>query len=86
MLITYSVSDARFIGTVIAGRRIDVVVVVAQLGGGATLTTLKLVDCVTEAILRLAKAAFGVGVVARRRRGRRRGCGHDGEGERNEKE
>lgn len=72
------VRDARLVGAVIARRRIELVVVVVVVvvlsGGGAALAELKLVDGVAEALLRLTKAAVGVGFVGEGRRGRRGRC------------
>lgn len=64
--ITNGVGDARLIGTMIAGRRVEIVVVVKVLesmSSGASLTALKLLDCVTETVLRFAKTALRVGIV-----------------------
>jgi hypothetical protein len=75
--VTNGVCDARLIGTVIAGRRVEVVMVmklVVSMSSGASLTALKLLDCVSETLLCFAKTALGVGIVGDRRRRRRGRC------------
>lgn len=61
------VSDAWFVGAMIAGRRFNAKVVLSMSSGPA-LPPLELLDGVTETLLRFSEAAFGVGIVGRRRR------------------
>lgn len=72
------VSHAGLVRAMIAGRGIEVEVVVGvSVSGGSALAALELLDGVAEVILRLAKAgALGVGIVGDRRRRRRRGRCH----------
>lgn len=65
------VGHAGLLGTVTAGRGVEVVVaVLVGMGSGTSLAALELLDGIAETLLRLAKAALGVGIVGDRRRWR----------------